>query len=135
MTKPKLLANLPIANLTKENDYLGVLEKGNLISTFLKGNKERFEEIKMFSLYGEWGSGKSTLMKYLEKDLNNEFNTFFFEAWQFEKDENLALSLLEFMNAKNIDKYFSQIDYKSLINDTSFRKNILFLHQNTDDAD
>ena len=104
MTKPKLLANLPIANLTKENDYLGVLEKGNLISTFLKGNKERFEEIKMFSLYGEWGSGKSTLMKYLEKDLNNEFNTFFFEAWQFEKDENLALSLLEFMNAKNIDK-------------------------------
>lgn len=103
MTKPKLLANLPIENLTKENDYLGVLEKGNLISTFLKGNKERYDEIKMFSLYGEWGSGKSSLMKYLEKDLNNEFNTFFFEAWQFEKDENLALSLLEFMNAKNID--------------------------------
>lgn len=103
MTKPKLLANLPIENLTTENDYLGVLEKGNLISTFLKGNKERFDEIKMFSLYGEWGSGKSSLMKYLEKDLNKEFNTFFFEAWQFEKDENLALSLLEFMNAKNID--------------------------------
>lgn len=103
MTQPKLLANLPIENLTKENDYLGVLEKGNLISTFLKGNKERFDEIKMFSLYGEWGSGKSSLMKYLEKDLNKEFNTFFFEAWQFEKDENLALSLLEFMNAKNID--------------------------------
>lgn len=103
MTQPKLLANLPIENLTKENDYLGVLEKGNLISTFLKGNKDRFDEIKMFSLYGEWGSGKSSLMKYLEKDLNKEFNTFFFEAWQFEKDENLAVSLLEFMNAKNID--------------------------------
>lgn len=103
MTKPKLLANLPIENLTKENDYLGVLEKGNLISTFLKGNKERFDEIKMFSLYGEWGSGKSSLMKFLENDLKEDFNTFFFEAWQFEKDENLALSLLEFMNAKNID--------------------------------
>lgn len=103
MTQPKLLANLPIENLSTETDYLGVLEKGNLISTFLKGNKERFDEIKMFSLYGEWGSGKSTLMKFLEKDLNEEFNTFFFEAWQFEKDENLALSLLEFMNAKNID--------------------------------
>lgn len=103
MTQPKLLANLPIENLSTETDYLGVLEKGNLISTFLKGNKERFDEIKMFSLFGEWGSGKSTLMKFLEKDLNEEFNTFFFEAWQFEKDENLALSLLEFMNAKNID--------------------------------
>ncbi|WP_152971434.1 P-loop NTPase fold protein [Lacinutrix algicola] len=37
----------------------------------------------MYSLYGEWGSGKSTLMKYLEKELKGDFNTFFFEAWEF----------------------------------------------------
>lgn len=103
MSETKLLSNLPVENLTKENDYLGVLEKGNLISTFLKGNKTQFDKIKMFSLYGEWGSGKSSLMKFLENDLKDDFNTFFFEAWQFEKDENLAMSLLEFINAKNID--------------------------------
>lgn len=57
----------------------------------------------MFSLYGEWGSGKSSLMKYLEKELDADFNTFFFEAWEFEKDENLAMSLLEYMTSKNID--------------------------------
>jgi hypothetical protein len=103
MTKPKLLHNLPILDLTSETDYLGVIDKGDLIKEFLKANEEQFKEIKMFSLYGEWGSGKSSLMKYLQKELQEEFNSFFFEAWEFEKDENLAMSLLEFMNSKNID--------------------------------
>ncbi|MCA1966327.1 MAG: KAP family NTPase [Flavobacterium sp.] len=103
MTKPKLLANLPIENLTKEYDYLGVIDKGDLIKAFLVGNKEQLNEIKMFTLYGEWGSGKSSLMKYLEKELKSDFNTFFFEAWEFEKDTNLAMSLLQFINTKNIE--------------------------------
>lgn len=103
MTKPRLLSNLPIDDLTSETDYLGIIDKGDLIKTFLIGNKDQFHEIKMFSLYGEWGSGKSSLMKYLEKELKADFNTFFFEAWEFEKDENLAMSLLEFITSKNID--------------------------------
>jgi hypothetical protein len=103
MTKPRLLSNLPIKDLTSETDYLGIIDKGDLIKTFLIGNKDQFNEIKMFSLYGEWGSGKSSLMKYLEKELDADFNTFFFEAWEFEKDENLAMSLLEFITSKNTD--------------------------------
>jgi hypothetical protein len=103
MTKPKLLSNLPIEDLTSETDYLGIIDKGDLIKAFLIGNKDQFDKIKMFSLYGEWGSGKSSLMKYLEKELKADFNTFFFEAWEFEKDENLAMSLLEFITSKNID--------------------------------
>lgn len=103
MTKPRLLSNLPIEDLTSETDYLGIIDKGDLIKAFLIGNKVQFDEIKMFSLYGEWGSGKSSLMKYLEKELKTDFNTFFFEAWEFEKDENLAMSLLEFITSKNID--------------------------------
>lgn len=103
MTKPRLLSNLPIEDLTSETDYLGIIDKGDLIKAFLIGNKDQFNEIKMFSLYGEWGSGKSSLMKYLEKELITDFNTFFFEAWEFEKDENLAMSLLEFITSKNSD--------------------------------
>ncbi|WDF64103.1 KAP family P-loop NTPase fold protein [Flavobacterium sp. KACC 22763] len=103
MTTPKLLSNLPIEDLTSQTDYLGIIDKGDLIKTFLKGNKDQFDEIKMFSLYGEWGSGKSSLMKYLEKELKGDFNTFFFEAWEFEKDENLAMSLLEFITYKRKD--------------------------------
>lgn len=103
MRHSKLLSNLPIQDLTAETDYLGIIDKGDLIKTFLIGNKDQFDEIKMFSLYGEWGSGKSSLMKYLEKELKADFNTFFFEAWEFEKDENLAMSLLEFITSKNKD--------------------------------
>jgi hypothetical protein len=91
----KLLSNLPIEDLTPENDYIGIIEKGNLIKSFFLHNKHEFSQIKIFSIYGEWGSGKSTLMKYLEKKLRGSFNTFFFESWEFESDDNLSLSLLE----------------------------------------
>ncbi|KAB8151970.1 hypothetical protein EZY14_015975 [Kordia sp. TARA_039_SRF] len=93
----KLLNNLPVEDLTQENDYLGVIDKAELIKTILKNNTEKFKEIKMFVLYGDWGSGKSTLMKYLESALENDFNTFFFDTWQFEKDDNLPKTLLDFL--------------------------------------
>jgi energy-coupling factor transporter ATP-binding protein EcfA2 len=93
----KLLPNLPIEDLTLENDYLGIIDKGKLIKTFLESNQSEFAEIKMFTIYGEWGSGKSTLLKYLQKEVKSSFNTFFFEAWEFESDSNLSLSLLEYL--------------------------------------
>lgn len=100
----RLLSNLPIENLTHENDYIGIIEKGNLIKSFFLANKQEFSEIKFFSIYGDWGSGKSTLMKYVEKELRSSFNPFFFEAWQFESDANLASSLLEFLAKKSNTK-------------------------------
>tara|TARA_R110001606_G_scaffold303056_1_gene450397 strand:+ start:128 stop:1543 length:1416 start_codon:yes stop_codon:yes gene_type:complete len=93
----KLLPNLPIEDLTTENDYIGIIKKGTLLKSFFLKNKHEFSQIKIFAIYGEWGSGKSTLMKYLEKELKGSFNTFFFESWEFESDNNLAHSLLEFL--------------------------------------
>jgi hypothetical protein len=101
----KLLPNLPIECLTIENDYIGIIEKGNLLKSFFLHNKHEFSQMKIFSIYGEWGSGKSTLMKYLEKELQGSFNTFFFESWEFESDENLSLSLLETLTNKNKTKF------------------------------
>lgn len=100
----KLLPNLPIENLTPENDYIGIIEKGTLLKSFFLNNKHEFAKIKIFSIYGEWGSGKSTLMKYLEKELKGSFNTFFFESWEFESDNNLANSLLEFLTKETDSK-------------------------------
>lgn len=96
-----LLNNLPIEELTQENDYLGVIDKAELIKTILESNTDQFHEIKMFVLYGDWGSGKSTLMKYLEKELSKSFNTFFFDTWQYEKDDNLPQTLLDFLLKKS----------------------------------
>jgi DNA polymerase III delta prime subunit len=100
----KLLPNLPIESLTEENDYIGIIKKGTLLKSFFLNNKNEFSRIKIFSIYGEWGSGKSTLMKYLQKELKGSFNTFFFESWEFESDENLSLSLLEYLTKKNQTK-------------------------------
>lgn len=105
----KILPNLPIDKLTKENDYIGILTKGDIIKNFFLAHKHEFNRIKFFALYGEWGSGKSTLMKYLEKELKGSFNTFFFEAWEYESDHNLPKSLLEFLHYKSdakIDAFF-----------------------------
>ncbi|WP_144215308.1 P-loop NTPase fold protein [Flavobacterium anhuiense] len=99
----KLLPNTPIENLNSETDFLGILDKATLIKDFLKGSKNNSENIKMFSLYGNWGSGKSSLMKFLLKELSQEYNTFFFEAWEFEKDENLSFSLLEYLTYETKD--------------------------------
>ncbi|WP_075341833.1 KAP family P-loop NTPase fold protein [Tenacibaculum agarivorans] len=101
----KLLPNLPVENLTKENDYIGILNKGNIIKSFFLSNKHQFNKIKFFALYGEWGSGKSTLMKYLKKELHISFNAFFFEAWEYESDHNLPKSLLEFLYEKSNSEY------------------------------
>ncbi|APZ46052.1 hypothetical protein BW723_06965 [Polaribacter reichenbachii] len=100
----KLLSNLPIEDLTPENDYIGIIEKGTLLKSFFLNNKHEYSKIKIFSIYGDWGSGKSTLMKYLQKELKGSFNTFFFESWEFESDNNLALSLLEFLVSKTDSK-------------------------------
>ena len=113
MNKPILLSNLRIEDLNEETDYLGMIQKGIIIKDFLIGSTDRFDEIKMFSLYGDWGSGKSTLMKFLQKELRGDFNTFFFESWEFEKDENLAMSLLEFMAFKTQDT--SEELYKDIL--------------------
>lgn len=100
----KLLSNLPIEKLTPENDYLGVIEKGDMIVSLLKSGNIDFEEIKMFALYGNWGSGKSTLMKYMQSKLDDEFKTFYFDAWKYENGKDLSFSLLEFMTDEGVDK-------------------------------
>ncbi|MCD8434041.1 KAP family P-loop NTPase fold protein [Tenacibaculum dicentrarchi] len=121
----KLLSNLPIENLTPENDYIGIIEKGTLLKSFFLNNKDEFSQIKIFSIYGEWGSGKSTLMKYLEKELKGSFNTFFFESWEFESDANLANSLLEFLAKKSNTKVDTFLENGSKLLE-GFAKSVTF---------
>ena len=103
----KILSNLPIEDLNKDNDYLGIIEKGDMIVSLLKSDAVDLSQIKMFALYGNWGSGKSTLMKYMKRQFDasdNKFKTFYFDAWQYENGRDLSYSLLEFMIDKGLDK-------------------------------
>jgi len=96
----KIKSNQP-EDLTSENDYLNTIPKGDMIKAFLESLLNRpvvkdKPDIQMIALYGEWGSGKTSLMKYIQSQLGDgSFKTVFFESWLLEKDNDLALSLLE----------------------------------------
>jgi len=110
----ELLSNLPVKNLDKENDWFGTLPKGMAIKNFLESNQFFNSENKMVVLYGGWGSGKTTLMRYLEKNLDRKkYAPIFFEAWQFEKDDNLVLSLADLLKAQIQDKKTQNKFWKS----------------------
>ena len=97
-----LSGNKLIETLSNENDMFGTIEKAeNLISIFRDMHND-IDDIKMIGIYGEWGSGKTTYMNYVCKELNeikeNEsciYKTVFFETLKYEMDNKLHLSLLE----------------------------------------
>ena len=95
----KHLPNRAIKELTAETDFFGHIDKGNAIVSFFKSNIDDLTDTNMFALYGKWGSGKSTLMKYIGTTLEeNNYKSLYFPAWEFEKDDNLPLSLLHFIS-------------------------------------
>lgn len=95
--KQKHLPNREIV-LTPETDFFGHIDKGDAIVSFFKSNIDDLTDTNMFALYGKWGSGKSTLMKYVGQELEkHNYKSIFFPAWEFEKDDNLSLSLLHYI--------------------------------------
>lgn len=118
MKSERLLTNKHIEKLDENNDFFGTLGKVNFIKTFITNYSKHLEKDNMLVLYGEWGSGKSTAIKAIEKALNEvelkkKYKTFYFNAWKYEKDNNLAFSLFEFL----IDEIENDDDYKKYLQD------------------
>ncbi len=81
-------------------------QKAMVLKRYLEN--ETFQNIdnNLIALYGEWGSGKSTVFKTLKTELEKEpekYTPLIFEAWKYEKDKNLPLSLYEFILDKIIN--------------------------------
>lgn len=82
--------------LTKENDFLGTLEKANTIASFIEDNEKLLNFNNMIALYGEWGSGKSSILKTIEdKLIDNKWQTIWVDMWKEESDyTNLTIKIL-----------------------------------------
>jgi len=94
---PQLLPNRELDNY-KEQDSFNFLIKAEAIKIFLEQNSTSLEKNKMIVLYGDWGSGKTSLMKHIEQTINPTiYKPLFFHAWEHEKDDNLALSLCDLL--------------------------------------
>ena len=48
-------------------------------------------------IFGGWGSGKTTLMRTIEKQLSDQIVSVWFNAWRYEKEEHLIIPLLDIL--------------------------------------
>lgn len=86
--------------LTEETDCFGTLKKVNTIEELT--NSEIFNNYKTIALYGNWGSGKSSVIETLIDRYGNNRETICikFNAWKYENEENLPYALLEHIIAE-----------------------------------
>jgi len=80
-------------NIT-DKDFLGFDVHANLIKELIKDEKMLPLTI---GLFGDWGSGKSSILEVLKKDLEKEKKTacLFFNGWVFEGYDDAKAALLE----------------------------------------
>lgn len=56
------------------------------------------------SIDGLWGTGKTTVMKILQRKLESDgYPVFWFNPWEYRKTENVVLAFLQFMSARHRD--------------------------------
>lgn len=118
---------LPIT--VNENTYHH--HKAMVIEKYIKSAIFKETDNNLIALYGEWGSGKSSIFKTLKEklEIETEYIPLIFEAWKYEKDKNLPLSLYEFILDKIIpNKESFKIASKEGINKSlySFAKGFSF---------
>lgn len=97
-------------DLNEKTDYLNTIPKGNMIIDFLNNVSTNPEaKIQVIGLFSPWGSGKTSLMKWIDNNINRDnFYPIFFESWLHEKDDNIALSLIDVIG-NNIEIGVKQI--------------------------
>ena len=81
--------------INETNDHFNVLEKIKAIKEILKSDV--FEYHNSVALYGDWGSGKSSVILTLIDGFKNDEDviTIKFDAWKYEKEGSLSYALLE----------------------------------------
>jgi hypothetical protein len=76
---------------------LGFDDYADAFATIIEHSTPRFA----MGIFGQWGSGKTTLMHAIERRLNQsegEIVTVWFNAWRYEREEHLVIPLLEVLH-------------------------------------
>ena len=110
-----LIENVKV--ITKENDVFNTYDKAIAIMNFLEHEKNQklLSENNLIAIYGSWGSGKSSLMKTMERNLNSEqFETLWYDTWKYENDDNVSYSLLKYILRNNKWEQFKEKGEKFL---------------------
>lgn len=95
--------------LSEENDLFGTYYKAEAILNVLDNTNNYLNKNNILALYGVWGSGKTSVVDHIERNVEN-YKCIKFEAWRYENDVNLALSLFEMISDEiaNEDRKFEK---------------------------
>lgn len=104
-----------VKEIDSENDIFGTYQKAISITEFieLEENEKLLSENNLIAIYGEWGTGKSCLMKTIASKLNKEkYDISWFDTWKYEHDDNLAYSLFKFIGQ---ERFLEQPKIKTIL--------------------
>ena len=104
-----------VKEINSENDIFGTYQKALSITEFieLEENEKLLSENNLIAIYGEWGTGKSCLMKTIASKLNKEkYDISWFDTWKYEHDDNLAYSLFKFIGQ---ERFLEQPKIKTIL--------------------
>lgn len=83
----KILLDVPV-----DDGVLGFGNYRDALNSIIKSSEPHFT----IGIFGGWGTGKTTLMKMMKKQLDDEGEiTVWFNPWQYEKEEHLIVPLLQ----------------------------------------
>lgn len=90
-------------SISIEDDILH--KESEFVDNFYKLITESVEPPFAISVDGLWGTGKTTVMKLLEKRLRDaNYSTFWFNPWEYRKTENVVFAFLQCLAGEYKDK-------------------------------
>jgi len=95
--RAKILLDVPV-----DDGVLGFDNYRDALINIIKDSEPRFT----IGIFGGWGTGKTTLMRMMEKKLDDEGEvTVWFNPWQFERETHLMVPLLQTVRLELETKY------------------------------
>lgn len=83
----------PLSDEPTEDDQLGFKGYCGRVAEGLERCRDEGRSLAV-GVYGKWGSGKTSFLKMLGRELEDSHTIVWFEAWQYSRREELWVALL-----------------------------------------
>lgn len=102
------------SDIETDKDLLGFSVHANLIKDIVTNTKNLPITI---GLYGDWGSGKSSVLKIIEKELEEDKDSIviYFDGWTFESFDDAKLALIQWIvdELEKSEKFIEKVKDKT----------------------